>query len=53
MQAGGVKTPAMAAEVQRETRLGVEGDGEVGIGGDGTQDSERGGLLLYACVLYQ
>ena len=43
VQAGEVETPAMAAEAQRETRLGAEGD-EEGDGGDGAQDSERLGL---------
>ena len=40
MQAGEVETPAMAAEVRRETRRGSEGD-EEGDGGDGAQDTER------------
>jgi len=45
VQAGEVETPAMAAEAQRETRLGAEGD-EEGDGGDGAQDSERVSVRL-------
>jgi len=54
VQAGEVETPAMAAEAQRETRLGAEGD-EEGDGGDGAQDSERVSVRLrntYSCTYW-